>query len=120
MKSINPSMIPIACLVFSALLAATGQILLKIGATGSRELIDFLNMRVLFGLGLYALSTVVWIWALSKVPLSIAYSFTALTFLMVFLGSLFIVKETVSLMSFAGLALIITGFFFMVAGGQHT
>jgi hypothetical protein len=50
MKSINPSMIPIACLVFSALLAATGQILLKIGATGSRELIDFLNMRVLFDL----------------------------------------------------------------------
>jgi multidrug transporter EmrE-like cation transporter len=119
MKLINPGLVPLALLVVSTLLAAAGQILLKMGATGSRELTDFLNLRVLTGLGFYGVSTLLWIWALSKVPLSMAYSFTALTFLMVFLGSLLIVKESVGLLTFAGVALIVSGFLCVAAGSQQ-
>lgn len=102
---------PWLLLLISSVLAASGQILFKLGATGATQLVSFLNGRVIFGLIAYGLGTVLWILALSRIPLNIAYGFTALTFCLVYLLSAFILHEPVSLRSWLGLGLVMAGFF---------
>ena len=101
---------PFVALAASSLLAAGGQVIMKIGATGASDLSDFINLRVAAGLAAYGLSTVLWIWALSKVPLNIAYGFTAMTFLLVFAASGIVLREAFSLWTYLGVALVLAGF----------
>lgn len=108
---------PYLLLVVGCVLAASGQIFLKNGATAASQWQDFINFRLLAGLLLYAIGTALWIIALTKIDLHIAYAFTALTFLMVYLGSIFILGEHIGIQSSIGAMLIAGGFFLIAASG---
>ncbi len=97
-------------LLVGSLLAAAGQLLLKLGADNVAALRGFLNPRVGAGLAAYVFGTVLWIWSLSKIPLNVAYGFTALTFVLVFAGSGFFLGERFSSWTYLGLGLVLAGF----------
>lgn len=101
----------VSILLASALLAAGGQLLFKLGATGGITLGAFLNRWLIIGLVAYGLSTVLWIYALSKAPLTAVYPFTALTFVLAYGGGALVFKETVSTSGVIGVALILGGLF---------
>lgn len=73
-----------------ALMMATGQILFKHGADGIprlSRLSDFpallTNASILAALVLYAVATAFWVFLLQRIPLSRAYPFAALAFVLV-------------------------------------
>jgi undecaprenyl phosphate-alpha-L-ara4N flippase subunit ArnE len=108
----------IIVLGFSSCLGAAGQIFFKLGASGAVSLFDFINFRVAMGLFCYGCGTFLWVWALSKVALNVAYSFTALTFILVFGASGFLLNEKVTVITMTGLLFIATGFFLVVTGSK--
>lgn len=99
----------------SAVLAASGQIFLKLGAQGRSELTAFVNPWIAVGVLCYGLGMVIWVFALSKSPLTVVYPFTALTFVLVYLAGLLIFKEAFSIRSLAGVLLIVSGLYLVVS-----
>lgn len=100
------------------ILAVFGQFLLKKGVSLSSLAPNFLSIIstmftpfVFFGLVTYALSSVVWLFVLQKFPLSVAYPSLALTYVVVVLLSIFILKEPFTLMKLSGVLLIFFGVF---------
>lgn len=100
---------PYVLVILGALSAATGQIFFKLGATGASALMDFVNVRIITGLALYGASTVMWIAALSKLPLSRVYPFTVLTFVIVYIASFVVLREPLSMPLMIGAALVLAG-----------
>lgn len=103
-------------LFFGALCAAAGQLALKIGAMNKSNFMDFVNPCVFVGLSLYAVGTFVWIYCMSKVSLTMIYSFTALTFFLVYALAYVYLGERMSTMAFLGLLLVLIGFVFIAIG----
>jgi drug/metabolite transporter (DMT)-like permease len=100
---------PIILVLLGSLLAAAGQVYLKLGASGASNFSDFLNVRLGIGLGLYALGSVLWVAALSKLPLSRVYPFTVLTFVLVYVASFAILGERITGPVVAGALLVVIG-----------
>jgi len=100
-----------ALLAASALCAAAGQVMFKLGASGAKALPDFINLGVAGGLAAYGVGTLLWIYCLSKAPLTAAYPYTALTFVLVYLASALLLKEAVPMSALAGIGLVIAGLF---------
>ena len=103
-------------LVSFAASMATGQILFKYGATqagivqGLQGWIDLLLKPVIvLALTLYAFSTILWLWLLQKIPLTIAYPFAALAFLLVPIGAWIFFREPLNLRYLLGVCLILAG-----------
>ncbi len=90
------SVATISMLLASCLLAAVGQLLFRTGAAGRTGIAEFLNPPLLAGLAAYAASTVLWVVALSRAHLALVYPFTLLTFVLVGMGAVFILGETVN------------------------
>jgi drug/metabolite transporter (DMT)-like permease len=101
-------------LSISAVSAAAGQLLLKKGADGKEALLDFFNAPLVIGLMLYALGVVIWVYVLSQEKLVNVYAFTALTFVLVYLGGAVILHEQVSRAALVGIALILAGLYLIV------
>lgn len=97
-------------LIFEYLCASIGQICLKIGSANKSHLYDFFNFINLIGCILYFIGLVLWIVSLSKLPLSVAYAFTLLTFFMVFIFSHYILAESISKMAYVGFGFVLIGF----------
>lgn len=105
-----------ALLGISALLAA-GQSLFKYAALNLRgagtDANALLSLAMLpsfwTALALYGLGTVLWIFILQTVPLSRAYPFMALAFVLVPLLAVLLFRETLSLTYMIGAALIVAG-----------
>lgn len=97
--------------LFSVILGAIGQILMKIGTTKIQiSIINlFTNPHILSGLSLYALSAIIWIFAISKVQLSVAYPMAALGYVVVFILSYFLLGESIPIIRIIGLFTIIIG-----------
>ena len=102
-------------LICTPFLIAAGQVLFKLT---SREVGDFnasglfallLNPYLLTALAVYGTGTIVWIYVLKNVPLTIAYSFMALTFCIVPILSHWFFGEPLSWKYAVGVALIIAG-----------
>jgi len=113
---------PLLLLLLSVVSASFGQVLFKKGVliTGEvtfkssilGELLKLLFNPVIFsGLILYAVSTVLWLIALSKTTLNFAYPFTALTFGLVMISSRVIFMENIPALRYFGIVLIIIGIF---------
>jgi drug/metabolite transporter (DMT)-like permease len=100
-----------AWLLGGTVCAALGQMLFKTGATGRQSLLSFVNGWIVLGLVAYAASTAMWIYALSRAPLSLVYPFTALTFVMVYLGGVWWFGEPTSARALAGVALVLAGLY---------
>lgn len=92
---------------------AAGQILFKLSATALRQAGTFLDIRVaaiLFSaLALYGITTIAWVWVLQCIELGRAYPLMALAFVLVPIGSYFILGERFQPQYFIGVALILTG-----------
>lgn len=105
-------------LVLFAVLLATGQVLFKLAARQApvvRQLSDlwglFQSHWLWLALFLYGLATVLWVLLLQRVPLSRAYPFAALGFVLVPAAGVFIFAEKVSALYIVGTAMIIVGIF---------
>ncbi|HVP77930.1 MAG TPA: multidrug resistance protein [Thermodesulfobacteriota bacterium] len=89
----------------------TGEISLN-GSVVGQFLKLALNPFVLSGLGLYVISTILWLIALSKTSLSFVYPFTALIFILVMLSARVIFLEPIPTLRYFGIGLICLGFLF--------
>jgi len=98
-------------LISAAFSAASGQILFRIGSRGNESLHAYFNIPIFIGLVLYAIGTTVWIYVLSKETLVNVYAFTALTFVLVYLGSVFLLGEHIDTGKGIGIMLVLLGLY---------
>jgi drug/metabolite transporter (DMT)-like permease len=103
-------------LLGGSICAAAGTLLLKLGANGRTELLQCINVYIVVGLGLYALGSGLWVFGLSKEPLSIVYPFTALSFVLVLLGAVVFQGERPSLINMMGIVVVLAGIGLVVWG----
>jgi drug/metabolite transporter (DMT)-like permease len=96
-------------LLLACLTAAAGQMLLKAGANGRGHWQEFLNWQVFAGLSGYAISTLLWMYCLSKLPLRVVYPYTALTFVLVVIGAVVVFNERAGWRAGAGTAMVLVG-----------
>lgn len=94
------------------LLNAAGQLLLKAGTNaaplGLRLAIE---PHILGGLACYAVSVVVWVVALSRVPVSIAYPMLSIGYVVNAIAAWYLFGESLSPLRLAGIGVIILGVF---------
>ena len=102
-------------LLLACITAAAGQMLLKAGATGRTQFIEFVNWQVCFGLGGYAISTLLWLYCLSKLPLRVVYPYTALTFVLVVIGAVAVFGERAGWRAGAGTLMVLAGLLLIMA-----
>lgn len=102
-------------LVSASGLAALGQLLFKVGATGRTHWREMVNLPILSGVLCYGLGTISWIFALSKLPLRVVYPYTALTFVFVYLGAIGYLGERLDLRSLFGVVFVLLGLFLLTA-----
>ena len=91
--------------------AAIGQLLFRVGAKGNLQFVEFFNIPIFLGLGFYALGTVIWIYALSQENLVDVYAFTALTFVLVYLGGVWLLSEPVDAATISGVLIVLLGLY---------
>lgn len=72
-------------------------------------LLDFFNPRIAAGLALYLLGSCLWVYCLSRAPLSVVYPFNALNFVLVAFLAFAFLDERLSLLSLCGLGFILLG-----------
>jgi undecaprenyl phosphate-alpha-L-ara4N flippase subunit ArnE len=120
----------VALLVLAAGFATAGQLLLKAGMTEIGEiatlgLSDLVALargvlttwQALLGLAAFGTSSVFWLIVLSRVPLSLAYPFVALSYLIILAFSVWVLDERPPLLTWGGAALIMTGIVMVGYGG---
>lgn len=119
------SIVTFTLLMFDILLAVAGQLLLKHGMNqiGVLEfslkniqvliLAAMKNVYIWIALICYGLAMLLWLFILSKLKLSLAYPATALIYIFIMAGSWFILKERITAMQIAGVAIILIGMFFL-------
>ena len=108
---------PIIAIILSILLGTCGQLALKYSTMLAEAkmaktgvLVGYLaNPYIWSALVLYGISTVLWLYCLSKVELSFAYPMVALGYVLVCVFSVLLFKETVSGLRIAGLCVIVAG-----------
>lgn len=108
--------------IINTLLMSTGQIMFKLGSRNSEisslsGVIKLLFNPIVFAaLCLYALTTMLWLYILNKVPISFAYPIQALAFPLVLLFSIAIFKEEVSFIKWIGVMIICFGVYISTKG----
>ena len=106
----------IALLIGYPLLLAAGQILFKrtaarlVGLPIPEQLLALLVQPAFYtACLLYAAATVLWVWLLTLIPLSAAYPFAALSFVIVPVASWWFLGEPLVLRYWMGIGLIVAG-----------
>jgi len=107
----------------SIALATTGQLLLRTGME-SIGVVDLTSAsltssaraalttwHVWIGFGAFGVSSVLWLVTLSRLPLSTAYPFVSLSYVLILLTSVLLLDERPSLVSWVGSGLIVIGIF---------
>ncbi|HEX9745755.1 MAG TPA: EamA family transporter [bacterium] len=69
----------------------------------------FTNFWVLFGLSIYVVSTVLWLWVLSKVDLSFAYPCISVSYIIIIVAGKFLFKERIDKWKIGAIILILAG-----------
>jgi len=110
----NMSRVSLFLLLFSTFSAASGQVLLKLGAVGRVQFSEYINIEIFLGLVFYGLSTLIWIYVLSTEKLVNVYVFTALTFVLVYLAGVTILQEKLTIQAIAGIVMVIVGIYLIV------
>ncbi len=103
-------------LIVSVSMGATGQLCLKHGVNLlGKNVAPLAILKGIFtpyvfaGFVCYGLSSLIYLWVLSKLSLSFAYPFVALSFVMVMIASWALLGETLPPLRVAGAALILLG-----------
>jgi drug/metabolite transporter (DMT)-like permease len=114
----------VAFLLFAVLSAAAGQVILKHGMTLATESATrngtSLVVRaatspwVLLGLTVFAISAMAWLTTLSRLPLSIAYPFNALGYLVILTASTLLLNERTNVWTWVGTAFVAGGLLLVV------
>ena len=106
----------IALLIGYPLLLAVGQLLFKrtatrlVGLPMPEQLLTLLVQPSFYAACLlYAGATVLWVWLLTHIPLSVAYPFVALSFVIVPVASWWFFGEPLGLGYWTGIGLIVAG-----------
>jgi drug/metabolite transporter (DMT)-like permease len=110
--------------LFAVITASGGQLMLKHGmqvatarahsSHGSLAVAAATTPWVLLGLVVFAVSAVAWLAALSRVPLSLAYPFNALGYLVILTASILVLHEKANLLTWAGTVLVVSGLVMVV------
>ncbi|MET9111812.1 EamA family transporter [Streptomyces zhihengii] len=118
----------LALLLFAVFSSAAGQIMLKHGMRSASAAAPDggvpLAMRaattpwVVLGLTVFALSAVAWMSTLARVPLSTAYPFNALGYLLIVVAASTVLHERTSLWTWAGSLVVVAGLLMVMAGRQ--
>jgi len=111
-------------LLFAVLSAASGQLLLKHGmqvatarahaSGGSLIIAAATSPLIIGGLAIFAISAVAWLATLAKVPLSVAYPFNALSYLLILTLSAVLLHERTNLLTWAGSLVVVSGLIIVV------
>jgi drug/metabolite transporter (DMT)-like permease len=114
----------VALLLFAVVSAATGQVMLKHGmqiatarvadSGGSLALRAATSPWVLLGLVVFGVSAIAWLAALSRVPLSVAYPFNALGYLVILIASILLLHERANALTWVGSFLVVSGLLIVV------
>ncbi len=118
------SLASIGVLLIAIALAATGQLILKNGmnlakthsAETGRSLVlsAVTSPWILGGLVIFGLSAIAWLVTLSRVPLSVAYPFNALSFVVILVASSVILHERTNVWTWLGTVLVVSGLIVVV------
>jgi len=120
----------LAVLLVAVALAATGQLLLKHGMTVATESSKETGRSlvraavtspwVIGGLVVFAVSAVFWLITLSTVPLSVAYPFNAIGYLVILGASVLVLHERASIWTVVGTCLVVGGLIVVVSTAPGT
>ena len=111
----------LAIILVTVVLSACAQFVLKLGVTNSvmqdalhngipdALVVAMTSPLIWFGMLMYVLAFVMWLWVLSKVELSVAYPFVGISFLITMAFGMFLLNEGVTPTRIAGTLLIIGG-----------
>jgi multidrug transporter EmrE-like cation transporter len=106
------SLASFAIILVGVLLNAAAQLLLKAGTNamplGLRLAIE---PHILGGLACYVISVVVWVIALSRVPVSIAYPMLSIGYVVNAVAAWYLLGEALTPMRLTGIGIIIAGVF---------
>jgi len=112
----------IAILVLYALGMSTGQVLFKLSADRTKANAEQGFLGAVLGNGyfyaafiLYCVLTVLWVWVLTRVPLSRAYPFVVLAFVFTPAFAYLIFGESLDLWYVLGLVLVLSGLGVLIA-----
>jgi drug/metabolite transporter (DMT)-like permease len=86
-----------------------GQVLLKVGANAPTLLGQLLRPATLIGLSLYGAAAFLYIFALRKIPVSVAFPSVSLSYALVAILGHFLFKEPFGLNQVGGIVLIMAG-----------
>jgi multidrug transporter EmrE-like cation transporter len=101
-----------AFILTGVLLNAGAQLLLKAGTNAAPLGLHLaIEPHILAGLACYGVSVVVWVVALSKVPVSIAYPMLSIGYVINAIAAYYLLGEAVTPMRLAGIGVIIVGVF---------
>lgn len=108
-------------LAASVLLSAAAQVAFKLALTGSAGgvgglLSTLLRPGILFGLGLYGLSVLIWFGVLRRLPLSVAYPMVSVGFVLTAIAGVVIFGEALTATKVLGVLLIVAGVVVLAQG----
>ena len=122
----------IGLILVSVTLAAVAQVTLKAGmnhvtdASGGQLALNGDSLKqiasqiwVWTGLAIFAVSAVLWLFALSRANLSFAYPFAALGYVIIVVASILFLDEHVQPLTWVGVALIIGGILLIAQGAPQ-
>ena len=69
---------------------------------------------VLLGLVVFGVSAIAWLGALSKLPLSVAYPFNAVGYLVILLASILVLHERANVLTWVGSLMVVSGLVLVV------
>lgn len=101
----------------NTLILVSGQFLWKFGLMGRTDSYQsiggiiklFLSPYIISGLFLYGMATILWLFILTRVPLSVAYPIQSMAYIFAVFGAYFVFNEPLTLWKIIGVILIMAG-----------
>ena len=114
----------VALLLFAVITAATGQVMLKHGMNMATARVGRFRRLAgtrrppprgcCLGLVVFGISAIAWLAALSRVPLSVAYPFNALGYIVILTASIVILHERANVLTWVGSLMVVSGLVLVV------
>ena len=118
----KPNHYGMSLIIGSIILGSTAQLVIKLGMNSLPANLDLFTdfpwtaaSWIILGLAGYAVSMLIWMMALANYELSFAYPMLSSSYILVYLGAVFLpqLDETVSLEKTLGILLIVAGVIFV-------
>ncbi len=104
----------LALAILNSAITISGQVLWKLAVmkTAGYNYKLLINPLIISGILAYGLSTLLWLFILSKVPFSVAYAMTSTTYLFSLFAGYYIFSEAITPTKVAGVVFILAGVVF--------